>query len=73
MPKLKPSININLGLGPVTVLTLAFFVAKVLGYITWSWWLVFSPLLIVPAIYLAFGIAAMIFLGIVFIVGVLLG
>lgn len=27
-----------------TVLAVAFFVAKILGYINWSWWLVFLPI-----------------------------
>lgn len=27
-------------------LTLVFVVAKITGYIDWSWWLVFSPLAI---------------------------
>lgn len=29
-----------------SVLTLIFVVAKILGFITWSWWLVFLPILI---------------------------
>lgn len=29
------------------ILTLIFVVAKILGYIAWSWWIVFLP--IVPA------------------------
>lgn len=28
-------------------LTLVFVVSKILGYIDWSWWLVFSPFIIV--------------------------
>ena len=27
------------------VLTLVFVATKIFGFITWSWWLVFSPLL----------------------------
>lgn len=30
----------------VSVLTLIFVVAKLLGLINWSWWLVFSPMII---------------------------
>ena len=28
----------------IYTLTLIFVVAKIVGYITWSWWLVFLPL-----------------------------
>ena len=43
--------NIKVGcLSPLTViLFLAFFFAKVFGYIAWSWWWVFAPLWI-PAL-----------------------
>ena len=40
------------GLG-VILLTIAFFTAKVLGYIDWSWWLVFSPLLVSGVLFIA--------------------
>jgi len=30
----------------VSALTLIFVVAKLLGLINWSWWLVFSPIII---------------------------
>ncbi len=31
------------GMGLASWLTLIFVVAKILGYITWSWWVVFAP------------------------------
>lgn len=40
-------------MGIVEVLTLIFIVLKLVGVITWSWWLVFSPILIVAGIWLA--------------------
>jgi hypothetical protein len=30
----------------VHILTLIFVVAKILGYVSWSWWLVFLPSII---------------------------
>jgi hypothetical protein len=33
-----------------SLLTLVFVVMKCMGYIDWSWWLVFSPILIMIAI-----------------------
>lgn len=38
----------NSGIGFLGALTLVFVVAKILGYITFSWWLVFLPV-IAPA------------------------
>ena len=35
-----------------TLFTVIFFVAKILGYISWSWWLVFSPILILVALFI---------------------
>ncbi|MBO1096776.1 hypothetical protein FQS90_09600 [Enterococcus casseliflavus] len=34
------------GLGFLSILTLIFVVAKLFGVIAWSWWLVFTPVLI---------------------------
>lgn len=34
------------GLGLASVLTIIFVVLKLIGAITWSWWWVFSPILI---------------------------
>jgi len=36
----------HIGLGFLSVLTLIFVVAKILNLITWSWWLVFTSILI---------------------------
>lgn len=44
--------------GFLSLLTLVFVTGKVFGALTWSWWLVFSPLLI--------GIPVILFLAIVF-------
>ena len=37
------------GIGFLGLLTLVFVIAKILGYITFSWWLVFLPV-IAPAV-----------------------
>lgn len=34
------------GLGLASVLTIIFVILKLVGVITWSWWWVFSPVLI---------------------------
>lgn len=47
----------------LTTLTIIFIVLKICGEIAWSWWWVFSPILI-PA--------AMLFLVVIFGIGVLL-
>ena len=46
-------LKIKLG-GPLTLLTIVFFLAKILGYIDWSWWLVLAPTLIPAAIVMCF-------------------
>ena len=33
-------------IGFLGLLTLIFVIAKITGYITWSWWLVFSPVFV---------------------------
>lgn len=33
-------------MGILSVLTIIFAIAKLLGFIAWSWWLVFTPLII---------------------------
>lgn len=59
----------NLSLPFFPLLCLIFVIAKLWGYITWSWWLVFAPIIIGPALALAFwGIALL-----VVFIGVLLG
>jgi len=40
------------------VLTLIFVLLKVFGVITWSWWLVFSPIIVVLGCYLVIWLAA---------------
>lgn len=42
----KEGCHIVMGGWFVSVLTLIFVVAKLLGLINWSWWLVFSPMII---------------------------
>ena len=37
---------INKGLGFTHILTIIFVIAKIVGYINWSWWLVLLPSLI---------------------------
>jgi len=48
------------GLGLTSILTIIFVIAKILGYINWSWWLVFSPTLIVIAFVILLVILGMI-------------
>lgn len=42
-PEVKVNNN-NHGIGFTGLLTIVFITLKLLGYITWSWWWVFSPL-----------------------------
>ena len=35
---------INKGAGLPTIITVVFVILKLLGYISWSWWWVLSPL-----------------------------
>ncbi len=49
------TIVVKRGLSFTTVLFLIFLTAKLCGVITWSWWLVFMPLYLVPAL-LFFGL-----------------
>lgn len=42
------------GVGPGTLLTVAFVVLKLCGVISWSWWWVFAPIWIPVAIVLFF-------------------
>lgn len=34
------------GLGILSILTIIFVIAKITGFLNWSWWLVFAPLLV---------------------------
>jgi ABC-type antimicrobial peptide transport system permease subunit len=49
----KNKVSINLGGSGAMMLTLAFFIAKIMGYINWSWWFVFAPLWLGLAIILS--------------------
>ncbi len=39
----KQTVVINKGIGPLSLLGIAFVVMKIMGYITWSWWWVLAP------------------------------
>mgnify|MGYP001355580102 CR=1 FL=1 len=45
-------------LGLPSILTIIFVIAKITGYVDWSWWLVFSPTFIGIGIGLILGIVA---------------
>lgn len=49
---MKDKETVNKGLSFLNMLTLIFVIAKVLGLVTFSWWLVFMPTLIQVAIVL---------------------
>lgn len=34
------------GIGILSILTIIFVIAKITGFLNWSWWLVFAPLLV---------------------------
>lgn len=44
----------------LNVLLIIFVIAKILGFITWSWWIVLSPLLIQVSI----GLLSLVFYGV---------
>lgn len=44
------------GLGLMSVLTIIFVIAKLVGLINWSWWLVFAP------VFVSLGVTALILL-----------
>ena len=46
MSKGKQTKVVYRGLKLTHILTIIFVIAKILGYIDWSWWLVFLPSLI---------------------------
>ena len=56
------NINNSGGIGFVGLLTLAFIVLKLCGKISWSWWLVLSPLWIIATIILSVIIIAALFI-----------
>lgn len=47
---MKEKEAVSKGLGFLNILTLIFVIAKVLGLVTFSWWLVFMPTLIQVAV-----------------------
>jgi hypothetical protein len=47
------------------LLTLVFVVAQISHYITWSWWVVFSPMLVVFGVPIVFWLTAAFFAGII--------
>lgn len=47
---MKDKEVVSKGLGFLNILTLIFVIAKVLGLVTFSWWLVFMPTLIQVAV-----------------------
>lgn len=60
----KTVINNNSGkLGFCSILTLVFVVAKILGYLDWSWLWVFSPLWLPLGSILAFILVLSLFIG----------
>lgn len=52
--------TVNKGLSFLNRLTLVFVVAKVLGLVTFSWWLVFMPTLIQVAVVMLVFVVVMI-------------
>jgi hypothetical protein len=45
--------NTSGGIGFVGLLTIAFIVLKLTGYINWSWWWVWSPVWIAALVFVA--------------------
>ena len=41
----KTSVNVR-RMGVLHLLTIVFAIAKILGYVSWSWWIVFLPTII---------------------------
>lgn len=59
------TITVSKGTGPLSFLTIAFIVLKLLGYISWSWWWVLAPVWIPIALVLVLFI-----IGILVIIGI---
>jgi hypothetical protein len=53
--------NSSGGIGFVGLLTIAFIVLKLMGYIAWSWWWVLSPLWISMGFFVTIIIFAVLF------------
>ena len=62
------SVTVSSGIGLPGVLTIVFVILKALGYLTWSWWWVFSPLWISVSL----GISILLIIGIILSILVLL-
>lgn len=54
------NVTLTCGGGFLSLLTVALVVLKILGFISWSWWLVLSPMI--------FGVALVILLFVVIII-----
>lgn len=52
------------GMGLSSVLTIIFVLAKLAGFISWSWWLVFAPVLVSFTIGILILVFAMVVAGI---------
>lgn len=50
-------------MGLLEVLTVIFVVLKIVGIITWSWWLVFLPMIISVGLYILWFIFAGLLIG----------
>lgn len=52
-------------IGFLGLLTIVFVIFKIIGYINWSWWLVFSPIFVGIGIWVVLGlIIGLIYLGV---------
>lgn len=60
------------GIGFLGLLTIVFVVAKILGLISWSWWWVFSPLWIIPAVIIGI-LCAILFVAVFAVTTILIG
>ena len=63
-------MKIEIGGGFLGTLTIVFVILKALGYLDWSWWWVFSPVLIAPLVLIVGAISLIIFLLIIAIIGI---
>ena len=61
MDNQKVVVENKKGLGLASILTIIFVVAKLFGLVAWSWWIVFSPLLVVFGLIFAILLFALIF------------
>lgn len=65
MDNQKVVVENKKGLGLASILTIIFVVAKLFGLVAWSWWIVFSPLLVVFGL-----IFVILFFALIFFIGV---